>query len=317
MTVQARGAAAPPIGIVYNTSMTRPDAALALAALYAGGTRGQLRVCAVCVSGAGLGTAIFCDVVNRVYVPGARSSNAALPIGLAAVEPLPPDPAMVKSAIDRKKPTGEPQYVRSIRALTDTSQAEAVLRNGVTFAPQDAVVLSAPATYLAKSLALQGAKALYEQRVKRLVVVEAGVAGQDGAAFRKLVAEWPTPVVFCPRELGQSLLFPAAELEKTFGWAPAHPVVDAYRAYKPMPYDAPLDDLAAVHYAAKPEAAVFAVSEPGSLSIAPDGKVTFAAGAGNVRKLSVDPAKRDEALAALIAMAGTQPPPPARGRGGA
>jgi hypothetical protein len=27
--------------------------------------------------------------------------------------------------------------------------------------------------------------------------------------------------------------------EKDFAWSPDHPIVEAYRAYQPMPYDAP------------------------------------------------------------------------------
>ena len=42
----------PPIGVVYNTSMARPDAALALAALYVSASRRDSRMGAVCVTGA-------------------------------------------------------------------------------------------------------------------------------------------------------------------------------------------------------------------------------------------------------------------------
>lgn len=296
--------------------MSRPDAALALAALYAGGTKGALRVCAVCVGGAGLETAVFCDVVSRFYVPGNRSSNQSLPVGLAAVVPMPPDPPMVKAATQRKKENGDPQYVRSIRTLSDTSQAEAVLRNGVTFSPTSAMVLSAPATWLAKSLDLLGTKALYQERVKRLLVVETGVTGQDLASLRRILAEWPTPVVLVPRELGDQLMFSGAALDAAFAWAPAHPVVDAYRAFKTMPYDTPLHDLAAMYYAHKTDGP-FMLSEPGALSVGADGRIAFAPGGGNARTLVVDPSKRAEALEALVAMAATQPAPPAqRGRGG-
>ena len=273
-----------------------------------------MRVCSVCVGGAGLGSAIFCDVVNRFYVPGNRSSNTAIPVGLAAVDPLPPDQPMVTAVIDKKRPTGEPQYLRSIKTLTDTSQAEAMLRNGVTFAPQDVVVLSAPATWLARSLDLLGTKALYQERVKRLVVVDAGTSGHDGPALQKLLAQWPSPIVYCPRETGEALMLSAAELDKLFAWAPSHPVADAYRAYKTMPYDAPLHDVAAIAYAVKPESGFFDVTD-GTLSASSTGALTFTAGTGNMRKLTVPAAKRAEALDALIAMMGTQPPPPARGRG--
>ena len=66
------------------------------------GIRRQARVNAVCVAGAGLDTAIYCDIVNRFYTPGnVRSSNQWPPVGLAAVSPLPPDAPMVKTPVAR------------------------------------------------------------------------------------------------------------------------------------------------------------------------------------------------------------------------
>ena len=118
----------PPIGVVYNTSMARPDAALALAALHVSASRRESRMGAVCVTGAGLDTAIFCDIVSRFYAGGqgkAPSSNSTLPIGLASVSPMPPDPPMVEAAVNRRKPNGDSQYVRTIQKFTDTALADA------------------------------------------------------------------------------------------------------------------------------------------------------------------------------------------------
>jgi hypothetical protein len=309
-------AASSPIGIVYNTSVARPDAALALAALYSLATRNQLRVGSVCVSGAGLGAAIFCDMVGRMYYPGARGSNTVLPIGLATTNPPAPDPAMIKPALERMRPVGGPQYVHSIQKLTDTGLAEAVLRNGTTIAPQAAVVLSAPATWLARALSLGESKSLFEHRVKRLVIVEAGAAGTAASALRKIVAEWPSPIVFCGRDIGEALPFPGATLDNAFGWTPAHPAADAYRAAGHMPYDAPMHDVAGLSYAAHPEAGWFDASETGSLAVGDDGSLKFTPGAGSVKRLRVDAAKRNDAAAALVTMATSAPAPPPGRRGG-
>src|SRR5438128_2625659 len=179
-----------PLGVVYNTSMSRPDAALALAELYGFQGKRESRMGSVCVTGAGLDTAIFCDIVGRFYTLGPpRNANQVLPVGLAAVDPLPPDPAMVKPAVAGS-------YARSIQKLTDTSLAEAVIRNGVIFNAEAVVILSAPATCLAKSLDLLGVKELYKERVKRLVIVDAG-APLDAPALRKVLAEWPAPIFYC------------------------------------------------------------------------------------------------------------------------
>jgi hypothetical protein len=288
--------------------------------LYAFGIRRQARVGAVCVTGAGLDTAIYCDLVSRFYTPGpVRSSNQTLPIGLAAVTPLPPDPPMIKAAVARTEPSGEPTYPRSIRRVSDTSQAEAVLRNGVIFSAESAVVLSAPATWLARSLDLAGTKDQYKQRVKRLVIVESDEIRRDPAALRKVLVEWPTPVFYCGRDVGDALPFPGSSLTEAFGWVPAHPISDAYRAFQATPYDAPSHDLAAMHYTAIPESGFFQVSEPGMLSVSENGATVFAIGAGAVRRITADPSKRAETLAAFVELVSTKPPPPPapRGRGAA
>src|SRR5271154_6058208 len=130
-----------PIGVIYITSMNRPDAALALAELYSFEGKRESRVGSVCVVGAGLNAAIFCDMTARIYQLGPlRNANQTLPVGLANVTPLPPDPPMVKLAVDRNDEKGESRYVHSVNKLSDTSLAEAVLRNGVIFNAEDVVI---------------------------------------------------------------------------------------------------------------------------------------------------------------------------------
>ena len=93
-------------------------------------------------------------------------------------------------------------------------------------------------------------------------VIEADVAG-----FRKLLADWPTQIVMAGAELNDALPFPGSSLDAIAAWAPNHPVVDAYRAFKAMPYDAPSQALAAVLYAVSPEDNYFELSEPGTISV--------------------------------------------------
>lgn len=305
--IQAPARPAAPIGIVYNTSMSRPDSALALAAIYAFDNKREAKIGSVCVAGAGLDTAIFCDIVARFYTGAARNGNDMLAVGLAAVTPLPADSAMVKAALDRKKENGDLQYSRSVRKVSDTSLAEAVLRNGVIFNAESVVVLSAPATWLAKAMDLSGAKEIFKQRVKRLVIVDAGTPQQDAAALRKVLSEWPAPVFFCGPDVGAALMFPGASLDQAYSWAPAHPVADAYRAFKTMPYDAPLHDLAAMHYAVHPDSGFFALSDTGFVTVGNDGTMKFAAGTGNIRRLTLDSEKKAPALEALIAIATAAP----------
>jgi hypothetical protein len=226
---------------------------------------------------------------------------------------MPPDAAMLRPAIERKDEKDQPRYPRTIKRFADTSLAEAVIRNGVIFNADAAVVLSAPATYLAKSLDLQGTKELYKERVRRLVIVDTGAPQQDVAALRKVIAEWPTPIFLCGREIGEALTIPGERIEKDFAWSTAHPVVDAYRAYKPTPYDAPSWDVAAVHYAVHPDSGFFRAPEMGTLTVSDDGRIQFSAGGGGkAGNLSLDPAQKDKAIQAFLEIASAKPPAPSQ-----
>jgi hypothetical protein len=114
--------------------------------------------------------------------------------------------------------------------------------------------------------------------------------------------------------VGEALPYPASSIEQDFGWTKAHPVVDFYRAAKPMPYDAPSQDLAAVLYAVRPDAGLFQLSA-GTIEVMDDGGMRFSPSSeGKHKRLSVDPAKRDQILAALreVVTAKPVPPPPRR-----
>jgi hypothetical protein len=258
--IQDPKAPPPSLGVVYNTSMTRPDAALALAALYAAAGKREARVNGICITGSGFDAAVFCDIVARFYTGTARapSSNAALPIGFPAGPPMPPNPPMVEAAINRKRPDGQPQYARAIQRVTDTAAPDALLRNAITFSADTVVVLSAPATWLARSLALAGTPALYRQHVKRIVVVESDDLERDASAAKALVAALPFPAVSVGRDIGQALAVPVSRVQGAFAKPGPNPVADAIAAAGGT--QIPLLDVAALHYAVHPEAGFFAVS---------------------------------------------------------
>ena len=80
-----------------------------------------------------------------------------------------------------------------------------------------------------------------------------------------------------------------------------------------MPYDAPSYDLAAVYFASRPDSEFFRLSEPGSVMVGDGGRLTFAAGGkGTVRSLSVDPAKRAQAVQTFVELTSAQPVAPNR-----
>ena len=132
----------------------------------------------------------------------------------------------------------------------------------------------------------------------------------DVAAAKKLVADWPGSLIACGAEVGDALRYPAASLEKDFAWSPNHPVVDAYTAYQPMPYDAPAPALAAVLQAVRPKENYFKLSEPGTIEVSDDGRTRFTESAqGKHRHLIVDPAQKERVLEAYTSIASAKPVP--------
>jgi inosine-uridine nucleoside N-ribohydrolase len=135
----------------------------------------------------------------------------------------------------------------------------------------------------------------------------------DIPAARKLYAAWPTPVVFSGFEIGLSIQYPAASIERDYAYTDRHPIADAYRAYRKFPYDRPTWDLTSVLYAVRPGSGYFTLSNSGTVTVADDGRTVFTAGAGRHRYLIVDDRQRAKVLTSMIELA-SAPPRAAAGR---
>ncbi len=323
--MQTQGQTPPAVGIIFDCGLGNSiDEALALALLYGLDGKNEVRILALSVSKPNLKAAAFCEAIARFY--GGASSGAfgaigrTLPVGLADEGKLPEDTPMLTVPLSRRSEDGKPLYSHGIEKLTDTGEARAVLRNAIVAQADQScvVVLTGPATNLAKLLDLPGAKDAIARKARLLVL--AGGAYPNGApqfniktdiaAAKKLFAEWPTPIVAAGEEIGSSLLYPASSIEKDFAWTPAHPVVDAYRAFKPMPYDALTSAMAAVLYAVRSQAGYFKLSEPGVIRALDDGRTQFTATPeGKHRYLLPDPAQQELTLKTYIELASAKPVP--------
>jgi len=324
---RGRGAAQGP-GIVFDSDMGRNiDAALALAMLYSLGGKGH--AIAVGVSSSNLQAAAFCDAVGRFYAgdPAARSTgnSGVLPVGLAEDGPKLANAAMLAGPLGMTKPDGTPAFRHDVKSAIDTADVTVLYRNAMLTQKdgEGIVVLAGPATNLARALANKRYADVFAVKAG-LLVVAAGAYPEgppdarikaDIAAARQLFANWPTPIVAVGTEVGNAVRYPGHSIETDFSWAPLHPVVEAYRAFQPPPYDALGQAMAAVLYAANQKAGYFRLSEPGTITVQDDGRTRFASAAGGKhRYLMVDPAQKEQVLKAYTELAATKPTPPA-GRG--
>jgi inosine-uridine nucleoside N-ribohydrolase len=97
---------------------------------------------------------------------------------------------------------------------------------------------------------------------------------KDVNSAKYVLENWPGKIVFNGKEIGWQILFPASVIMNCFGWSKSNPVVDAYKLFKPMPYDRPCFDLVAVLEAVFP-GKYFESSENGIAKVEPSGVVSF------------------------------------------
>jgi hypothetical protein len=82
-----------------------------------------------------------------------------------------------------------------------------------------------------------------------------------------------------------------------------------------MPYDTPAQATAAVLYAVRTMSEFFTPSDPGTITVADDGRLQFKPSAnGKHRTLNVDPTQKEKAIQTLVELASAKPPQP-QGRG--
>jgi len=295
----------PSLGVLYDGALGyRLDAVLGLSVLYGLDAKNECRVVALSVPTNNLHAAAFTEIVGRFYAGAVSGSFGAvgrtLPVGMATGKPVEDSP-MLKAVL------ANPAYAHGINHLNDTADPRAMLRNALT-AQHDqnaVVVLAGPATNLAALLDLPGARPWIESKVRLLALVP---DASDLPALKKVLAEWPAPILVVNPDVADAAKFPGAAIEKDFAWSKAHPVVDAYRAAGTMPYDAPSAAIAAVLAAVRPESGIFTFSAPSGLAVSASGEVT-ASGPGKHKFLKLDPAQRDKLLASYVELASMKPVP--------
>ena len=280
-----------PMAVIFDTDLGNDvDDAIAMDILYKYADEGRIAILAEGISKNGLAPAEFMDLMNNWY------GYADVPFGLILGGADCEHDASVnyaKAVNALADAGGSPMFRRTegmdYSALPQThllyrkvlAQAEdnSVTFVTVGFSTNMARLLDTPAD---KHSPLTG-KELVAAKVKNLVMMAGCFDGtnpseynvwKDIPAAQKVVNEWPTPVVFAPFELGVQVCYPAASIENDFTWTRHHPVVEAYKAYLPMPYDRPCWDPAALVYAVEGDK-WFGVSAPGVISISDGGTSTF------------------------------------------
>ena len=318
--MQARGAALAP-GMFFDSDMGRNiDTALALSMLCG---LGRGRVIGVAVSSSSLEAATLSDVIARFHNVGGQ-----LPVGLAEDGPKLDDAPMLREPLSMRTPDGQPVFRSTIRSVLDTADPPVLLRNTLLTQQdkQGIVVLAGPATNLARALVVNGVKEIIAAKVQLLVIAGGAFDGAvvdpriraDVPSARKLLADWPSPIVAVGIEAANAVPYPEQSIETQMTAIPNHPVVAAYRGYREKQQSGsagiPAPAVVAALVAANPAAEYFRFSRPGQIDVADDGKTVFRESPDGMRRhLVIDPGERERITQAFVGMSLSRPTTGARG----
>ena len=312
-----------PLSVIFETDLGNDiDDALAMDLLYKYQDAGIIRLLAVNLNKNGQAPAGFADILNTWY------GYPDIPIGVIrdGVDcEKDADVNYAKAVVDLSDADGKPLFARSHPGYADYPDAVTLYRKILAAEPDSSVVIASVgfSTNLARLLETTAdgispltGKELVAKKVKLLSMMAGCFIDpnnheynvfKDIPAAKAVFEGWPTPVVTSPVEVGGGIKYPASSIENDFSWAPQHPVVEAYKAYRPMPYDRPTWDPTAVLYAVE-GGDWFTVSAPGRIEVTEDGSTLFTEDPeGTRRYLAVTKEQREAILQHFIDLITAQP----------
>ena len=303
------------LAVIFETDLGNDiDDALAMDLLYKYQDAGTIRLLAVNLNKEGLAPAEYADILNTWY------GYPDIPVGIIrdGVDCETDAVNYAQAVVNLKDAGGRPLFARSHPGYADYPEAVTLYRRILSAEPDTSVVIASVgfSTNLARLLAspadeispLTG-KELVARKVKLLSMMagcfidpnnhEYNVV-KDVPAAKAVFEEWPTPVVTSPVEVGGGIRYPGSSIENDFSWAPQHPVVEGYKAYRTMPYDRPTWDPTAVLYAVE-GGDWFTVSPPGRIEVTEEGSTFFTEDAAGTRRyLAVTKEQREAILQHFI-----------------
>jgi len=277
------------IKMIFETDMGNDvDDALALDMIYKYIEKDAVDLLAVMSNKNSKYSAEFIDIMGTWY------GHANIPIGIVADGVDSENDAInYARVVCEMAKDGKPAFARTSNNYELFPEASILYRKilagqpdrsvkivSVGFSTNIAKLLDTPADEYSPLTGKELVAAKVEQLVlmagsfRRRPIVEYNIK-RDIPAARKVFAEWPTQIATSPLEVGVKINYPGSSIENDFNWTDLHPLVEAYKAYLPMPYDRPTWDLTSVLYAAEPDSVFMDQSPQGIISVDSLGYTTF------------------------------------------
>ncbi|MDR2673789.1 MAG: nucleoside hydrolase [Opitutaceae bacterium] len=317
-----------PACILLDTDMGNDvDDALALGLLHALENRGACRLLAVTLTNPEPRAGAYVAAVNAFYGRG------EIPVGISPGAPFVRPSAFLKM-VDLRDAAGRPLFPNTFDAAGAPHSVE-LMRRTLAAAPGNSVVI-AQIGFSTNTAALLDSppdaisplsgRELIEKKVRFLSIMSGAFSTvqsnnhwlefnivYDMPSARRLVAGWPTPVVWSGAEVGEVVPFPAHAVDEDFSYAAHHPLRESYQLFRPTPHERPTWDLTTVLYAVYPDRGYFDLSVQGTVEIMDDGFSRFHPGKGARDRYLIISKKQAGCLRGLFAGLVTEPPKPMPG----
>lgn len=277
------------INVIFETDMGNDvDDALALDMLFKYMDEEKINLLGIMSNKESKYSAEFIDIMNTWY------GYPEIPIGIVHNGADCENDAVnyAKQVCEMREDNGQPAFERSLSNYQQLPDAHILYRKILSEQPDNSVAIISVgfSTNLARLLETPAddispltGKELVSKKVKFLSTMAGCFTNneffeynvvKDISAAKKVFAEWPTPLVTSPFEVGIAIEYPASSIENDFKWAPTHPMVEAYNSYLKMPYNRPTWDLTSVLYAVEGPS-YFNVSPTGTIKVTDKGATLF------------------------------------------
>ena len=277
------------IPIIFDTDIGNDvDDALAMGVIHALQNRAECHLLAVTITKDNQYAAPIISLLNTFY------GRPDIPVGMVHEGVTPDDGKYLKEVIMTKNEKGDDAFPHVIQPGSAVPEAVSLLRKTLAASEDGTVVIVQVgfSTNLARLMdsgpdaisPLSGME-LIRKKV-RLLSIMAGAfdskythvefnINSDLPAAKKLIADWPTPVVFSGFEIGAMIQYPSINIQNDYNYLKQHPLKEAYHYYRGLDKTQATFDLTSVLYAVRPDHGYFDLSEPGTVVLDEKGHTTF------------------------------------------
>ena len=286
-TVAARSTG--PVRIIFDTDMGNDvDDALALGVLHSLQNRGECQLLAVTVTKDNKYAAPMVSLINTFY------GRPDIPVGMVYNGVTPEDGKYLREVVMMKNENGDDTFLRTLHPGDAIPDAVSLLRKTLAAEEDGAVVVVQVgfSTNFARlmdsepdSISPLSGMELIMKKV-RLLSMMAGAFDPkythveynircDLTAAKKLIADWPTPIVFSGYEIGDMIQYPSINIRNDYNYVKHHPLKEAYHYYRGLNNSQATFDLTSVLYAVRPNYGYFDMSGFGTVVLNEKGHTSF------------------------------------------